>query len=426
MADAAALQQYDEGQAKLRREQETGSKEDLRIEAPKPPEVNPELFKDVEPLLFRGMLHVLAEINGVDIVFKSLNHHEFERLTLLSDLNTPRGQQRFHNNFLAYGVLLVDGVNVLGDRDRWIPEIADMFAELEEAARRKVIRHLSEVNRRANRAVLLTEVYCLEALSRLRWAQYRGLDLMTPAVTGFQGTTALGLNRAQLTWRALNYFEDLRERMEREWENAKFVASAMAGSKGMSQVNSRDKQRREQEHNERYSRRDKILRAAVLGEHILDEDAKKGAPMQVARTVEELADQLEKDLKGEKDWHDQVVEAHEKRSREEYQGRIQRLQQMQQSHIEKYGPRPVVGGTDGFDGLTADEVKARITKRQQRTAERLAGAQEAFPEAFDPKLAGFMDKWAGTQGGCERKPREVASTSVSERPRVVPLKRGDV
>lgn len=388
----AAAERYEREQAKLRGE----GGNDLRIEPPKAPEINPEILKDVEPLLFRGFLHVAAEINGISFVFKNLNQHEFELLSLTVNPSDQRGARRFYNQFLAYGVLMIDGVNILPNRDRWLPELADTFGCLDESARRKVIRNISAINRRASRATALTEVYCMEGGSRLRWSQYQKIDLTSPAVTGFAGTQNLGMNWAQLTWRAVNYYEDLRETSEREWENAKFIAGAFAGSKGLASVNSQDKQRRERDQSDRMSRRDRILRAVVLGEEYRDGDAKKGAPVKAARTVEELADQLEKDLRGEQDWHDKVVQEHERRAREDYDTRMQRLQEFRSAHVEKYGDRAVIGGVDVLEGLTQEQVQQRIERRRQETARRLA-SQQAYPEAHDPKMAQFREKWANVE-----------------------------
>jgi hypothetical protein len=413
---SSAEQQYAQEQAKLGREH-TGTADDIRIEAPKPPEVNPELLKDVEPLLFRGFLYVPAEINGVNFVFKSLNHHEYERLLLTVNPSGRKGRSDFYNYFLAFGVLMIDGVNILPDRERWIPEIADTFKQFEDKSKSRVVRNLSEVNRRASRAVLLTDVFAMDPQSRLRWAQYQKLDLTSSAVTGFAGTEALGLNWGQLTWRAINFYEDHHEQIEREWENTKFVAGAFAGSKGLAPINNRDKQRREKERDERLARRDKLLRAAFLNESLTSTTTKNGAPVQVARTVEELADQLEKDLRGEKDWHDQVVEAQENRVKERYNERMQALEAIQEKHIEQYGPSPVVGGTEAFAGLSPDEVQQRIAARQQRVSQRMAAAQR-FPEAFDPKLSKFMDKWH------ESSTTEVVPAIVTKRPPGKPFRRG--
>lgn len=270
----------------------------------------------------------------------------------------------------------------------------------------------------------MMEVFSMESQSRLRWAQCHDLDLTSTAVSGVRGTENLGLNWGQLTWRAINYFEDRQGRFEQEWENAKFIASATTGSKGMSKVNAQDKQRRERDESERFKRRDEVLRAVIFGEKS-STDAKKGAPVKAAHTVDELATQLEKDLTGEKDFHDMVVEAHEKRIQETRNQRDQQLQKLRQAHVKRYGDKAVVGGADTtLRGLTPAEVAARIQQRQERTARRLA-AHEAHPEMFDPKMSQFHEKWASAKTLDGRDPHEVAPLALDDKPRILPFKRGD-
>lgn len=409
---------YDEEQDRLRRNHDGDpDPEDIKIDVPRDlPEVNPEIFRDVDPLLFRGFLHVPAEINGISFIFKSLNHHEFGMLRLmLPETDSWKAERRFHALFLAYGVFMVDGTNILADRERHIPDLTTFFEGMEAGASSKVIRHMSEINRRANRAVILTEAYSLELMSRLRWAQLGGVDLTGTAVTGLQGTQTLGLNWGQLTWRAMNYYEDLKETAEREWENAKFVASAMAG-KGMSRIHSQDKRRRDKDREDRLERRDRILRFALLGES-MDSTSNKGAAMQVARTVEELSHQLERDLKGEKDWHDLVVEAHERRANDEKDRREQHIRELQQGFEDQYGPRQLIGQSN-MQGLTADEVKFQIERRRQLTAQRLA--QQSTPEFNDPKSAEFINKWSGVSR-TNRDPSQVPMATSSGRAPGVPF-----
>ncbi len=417
MSESAA-ERYTSEQDKLRRKESLEDTDDLHIEIPQAPQVNPELYRDVEPLVFRGFLHVPALINGVRFVFKSLNHHEFELLNFDAETASIGHKElsKFYSTFLAYGVFMVDGVNILKSRDTWIPQLVETFEALDDAVRTKIVRNMSEINRRANRAVLLSEAYCFESFSRLRWAQLKDIDLTSTAVTGIEGTAGLGMNWGQLTWRALNYFEDLRNQSEREWENAKFIASAMAG-KGMSKVHSQDKQRRKREMEERLERRDKILRFAVLGEPL--DSPKDHLPVKVARTVEELQTQLEHDLKGEKDWHDSVVEEYEQRVRDSYLERQRHLLELQKSFEERYGGRQVVSDTS-LEGLTLEQVNRRTTQHRQQVAQRLAGPM-AFPELQDPKVAGLLEKYITSSS---RDPAEVPPVVVSNRPRGVPFGRG--
>lgn len=388
-----AGQTYEDEQAALKQKYEGGGGDDLHITAPEPfPEVNPEVFRDVEPLLFRGFITQAAEINGVSFVFKSINHREYELIGLSTggDFSKPSRVQSYYNLFLAYGVLMVDGQNVLGHRDQHISDLSQFFSDLPLGAQKKVIRYLSEINRRASRAVTLTEAFTIEAQSRLRWAQLRDMDMTSVAATGFPGSETLGLNWGQLTWRALNFYEDQRIQSEADWENAKFVASSMAG-KGMSKVHSADRDRREKERKERIERRDKILRFAVLGEPMDKVVSAGGPPVKVASTVAELADQLEKDLKGEKDWHDQVVEEQERRTREAYEQKSRRLQDLMEQHEQESGGKRVSGGSE-LAGLTPQQVQERLLRRRQLLAQK-AASQIVYPELYDERYSEFMDKW---------------------------------
>jgi hypothetical protein len=416
---STAADRYDEQQQRLRKEEglegEEGSDfnpDDLRL-----PEVNPEIYKDVEPILFQGFLTVAATINDVTFVFKSLNHHEFEWLAMMNDLRSGDASvMRHHSNmFLAYGVFAADGVNILKDRDESVAELIDFFEGLPRDAKQKVIRHLSEINRRANRAVILVEPYMLENKSRLRWAQVRGLDLSTTAVTGFEGTSTLGLNWGQLTWRALNHFEDLRENSEREWENAKFIASSMAG-KGMGKIYGADRRRRQTERDEKVERREKVIRFALLNEAL---ETKNQGDQIVARTVAELTDQLERDLKGEKDWHDRVIADHEGRIRGDMERRTEEIHRARAAHIEQFGNRPIIAGTD-IHGLSKKQVEERMRARQTRMDESLA-ARTRHPELTDPKYEEFADKWL--QKPIVTNAPSVMPVQSSQRPRPTPFKR---
>lgn len=378
---------YEQEQEQLRAEYEGQS--DIHITAPKEPEVNPEVYRDVEPLLFKGFLTRSAAINDTIFTFKSLNHHEFDMLRLSTGpvADTPN----FWSIFLAYGVFMVDGVNVLVNRERWIPEIAATFRAFPASARDLIIRHLSEINRRAANAVTLTEAYATEIYSRFRWAQLRGLDLTSPSVTGIGGTDHLGMNWAQHLWRAINYYDDRNEEHEREWENAKFIGACFAG-KGISKVYSQDNTRRQKDRDDKLARKDKILRSILLGEDTSDKVQQAGHAVSiVARSVEDLTAQLERDLRGEKDWHDRVVEEQENQIRTQYQARRVQLEDLVRAREAEFGGGHVQGQTQLL-GLSAAEVQERILRSKQLEAQK--AARQVIPsQLLDPKVEEFMGRW---------------------------------
>ena len=299
------------------------------------------------------------------------------------------------DTLLAYNVFMVDGQNVLVERERLLPKLIAMFNDMEPKAKQLLIRHMSEINRRANNAVTLSECYAMEVYSRYRWLQLRGLDLCQPTVTGVPGTERLGMNWAQLTWRVLNSLDDRHEETEREWENAKFVGSCFAG-KGIQKIYDQDNDRRRKEKDDKLARKDKILRQVLLGEKPIEKHKQlAGAVLTGPTSVEELATQLEKDLRGEKDWHDRVIEEHEQRIKENIQGRQEQVRELSQRHEEEFFGKRVVGGTD-FTGLSAAEVQERMQRRKQLEAQQQA-RRMVRPEILeDEKAVGFLDKWGVT------------------------------
>jgi hypothetical protein len=404
--------------------------ENIQITAPKEPEVDSRIYRNVESMLFRGFLVLPATINGVQFVFKSINHKEFEYLQWMSgpvgDVS-GKSVDRYYRSFMAYGVFMIDGQNILSDRDLWVPQLEDMFASLPSGAKAKIIQYLSEVNQKASDAVTLTEAYQVESYSRYRWNQFKGLDLMSPSCTGVSGTQYLGLNFAQLAWRALNQYEDMKDSAEREWDNAKFIGSCFAG-KEIRKIYNQDKDRRIKERQDKIERRDKVIRQVVLRESPNDAETKGRYVMKVARTADELASQLQSSLRGEKDWHDEVVAREEARRKEQVLERQQKLRNLYEDKL-KDSPLPYQASTS-MEGLSKSEVEDRIKHKKQLDAQR-AASQIVYPEMMDDRMELFLNKYIGPEdstyqtsgvGTTDRDPSEVRALPPP-RPTAIPFRR---
>jgi hypothetical protein len=139
------------------------------------------------------------------------------------------------------------------------------------------------------------------------------------------------------------------------------------------------------------------LREIVLGERQKANFTRiPGAIIMQPKTVDELADQLEKDLKGEKDWHDRVIEEHEAMIRERYTARKMQMEEAAKSAAVKFGDHHVVG-TSSIEGLTQAEVDARISRRKQLQAQAIARMQ-VHPDIQDEKTETFLNKWKMIEG----------------------------
>jgi hypothetical protein len=404
--------------------------DDIRIPAPKEPEVDPRIYRDVESLLFRGFLVLPASINGVQFVFKSINHREYEYLQWMTGpvgSVTGKSIDRYYRAFMAFGVFMIDGQNILPDREGWVPQLEEMFAALPGGAKSKIIQYLSEVNQKASDAVLLTEAYQIEIYSRYHWNQLKGLDLMSSSSTGIKGTSSLGLNYSQLAWRALNQYEDMKESAEREWDNAKFIGSCFAG-KEIRKLYSQDKDRRTKEREEKIKRRDRLIRQVVLRESPEESQNQGRYVMQVARSSEELADQLERSLRGEKDWHDEVVAKEEARRRDQVLERQQKLKNLYDERI-RDAPQPYYASTS-IEGLSGAEVEERIKRKKQLDAQN-AASKVVYPEMADERIETFLHKYMPEEdttyqmsgvGTTDRDPSEIRELPPT-RPTATPFRR---
>jgi hypothetical protein len=423
------INQVVEGSEEYLDPQEVDS-EDIRITAPKEPEVDPRIYRDVESLLFRGFLVLPASINDVQFVFKSINHREYECIQWVSGpvgSVTGKSIERHYRAFMAYGVFMIDGQNILPDRESWVPQLEELFTSLPGGAKSKIIQYLSEVNQKASDAVILTEAYQIENYSRYRWHQFKGLDPMSTSSTGIRGTQNLGLNYAQLAWRALNQYEDMKDSAEREWDNAKFIGSCFAG-KEIRKLYSQDRDRRTKEREEKIRRRDKLIRQVILHESPEESHDQGRYIMQVARTSEELADQLERSLRGEKDWHDEVVAKEEARRREQVLERQQKLKNLYEEKS-KDSPRPYSSVTS-IEGLSKAEVEERIKRKKQIDAQN-AASRIVYPEMVDERMETFISKYMSEDvntyqtsgvGTTDRDPSEIRSLPPA-RPTAIPFRR---
>jgi len=252
-------------------------------------------YSYLEKLLFRGFLTCNSTINNIPIVFKTVNNLEFDRIKLYIGRRDDIMTHQLY--FIAHSIFLLDDVNVLLDRDRNLPYIIKSLKKLPSNLLSQIAEHLTILNNLSISSGALIEAYCYEEVSRQNWMVFKGQVLNDSKMTGIGGTENIGLNTYQRMWLSLNNLEDVKITREIAWDYAKFIGSC-SNPKGVRTIESQDKARRNKENDER----EKIRTGGSLSESSVKIQAS---------SIEELMGELEHSLKGEKDWHDIVVEKHE-------------------------------------------------------------------------------------------------------------------
>ncbi len=348
------------------------------------------VWAELEKYVFSGFLTSASLVQGRTFVFKTLNATEVRLIEYMRPYGAtgPEARSAFRGAFIAHSVFMVDGQNVLHDRPRHISRLVKAVGKLPSAVQAKVVENLTALNKKASRLFPLTEPYSYESRSRYRWLQMKGQPVHAPICTGIPGTDELGMNYCQQVWTAMNNIQDLREEMEKSWSNAKFIGSCFAG-KGIRSIEERDRSRQEKERIDREEEKMKVLHAylnRVSGEPEPAETVQlpDGRQAEVARrfradSVEDLADQLSASLSGEKDFHDQVIEARERSLRARAEA-IEESKRLYYSRARALNEPALGGGSRVIGGKAdADQYLRRMELLRQEQAEamrRLSNPEE--------------------------------------------------
>lgn len=285
--------------------------------------IDSDIWIELEEYLYDGFLTTTVNLAGKTWVFKTLNHHELRYINFLKSKGTF-----FQSNFIAYSIFIIDGENVLQNRQRHIRKLIKIIEKLPDKIKEKIAENLSAINNKAQRLHPLVEIYVKENRSRYKWGHLKNHKINSPGVTGIPGTDELGLNYCQEVWVSLNNFQDIKEQVEINWSHAKFVGSCLAGGKAIRSVDEKDKSRAAKERQEYEDKKLKVLQDYLNRRSGTREEFREKARLPDGRmadieshhradTVEELADQLSAALSGEKDHHDMVVQRHFERLKEQ-------------------------------------------------------------------------------------------------------------
>jgi hypothetical protein len=335
-----------------------------------------ERYEDVESCLFRGFLTAQGKLGDIPVVFKSINHHEYRRLQ-----SYGKSEDVVNAAMVALSLYLFDFTNVLARREVYLPKLIKDLRKVPQSVMKPVVDLLSDLNNRASKSLLLIEGYSYENQSRHLWRSFKGSGLTSTEVTGIPGTDLLGLNICQQLWVSLNEMEDLRERMEIEWDNAKFIASAY-NPKGVKSIDNHDKSRRRrlEEHREQVRKRGR------------GED--EGLLRISAESVDDLAEQYRKTMAGELDHHDRVIQAHEEAVRQRW---AEQQAQQERARLELKEHRDQLQIDDGPRRVylvTADSEISRWKERKQEAFEKAQKRVKENPDLLpDAQRHQMAEKW---------------------------------
>ena len=346
--------------------------------------MSPPDYSRVEEILFKGFLSAYGEVAGVPVVFKTVNQLEYDQILLYARSFDPELQIHLQEcYFIAYSVFLFNRENVLEDRDAFVTQMVATLSDLPQSVLHSILESLQKLNKRAEVALRMVEAYSYGADSRQWWAMLKGN--IPNQQTGM--SPVVGINLHQRLWYHFNLRDDLQESFDLDWTRSKFEASVHSGE--IKKIDSSDRTKKHDE----YARRTTMYMTGHDGGVMQNQSEIKVSH----ESVDDLLGQLNRDMQGQKDFHDQIVSDHEKTVRERYlekkaqtearreQLRVSLQERDAQALREPFTKDPIIFYSDeDVDAIT-------VQKREERRRLILSGSYAAPAEERDSVAR--MTKW---------------------------------
>lgn len=302
------------------------------------------LYNDIDELITTGYLTCPVDINGVNLSMRSLVLGDHRLLT--GRVGMRATNRSWKEWAIASTTWMVDG-HVLHGYPNAAVQVRTHLRELPDVALDALFSVYTGLFNRMTEAVNRVEAFCYEDYSRAMW---RMSNRGHSQINAVPGVNMWGVNPVQRVWTAYNVAEDDRDRWNLEWSAARFVASAH-NPKGVKRITQRD----ESDRNMEEERRQRVIAGMyyrVTGRHVDEGD---GMVVRRAVTREELVEEMNRWLRGEKDFHDEMIDAYKESIRVKQEHDRTRHEERMVSVTEMDGDSPVSGGVR-VAGLTREEL----------------------------------------------------------------------
>lgn len=304
--------------------------QDQFIEIPTPDFEN--TYKQIKNLIFDGFIPFRIQFFGMNLVMKGLNPEEYRFIEMVE----PEAVRRIPLYFL-YSIVFVDGDSLLPHRSELHGDFISFWMKLPSKVCEYLVNIVQAIQTAQSDCYENLEGYLYENESRYLWNVYGKKAVRNKLI---KGVDLIGMNTAQESWVLFNSREDLKEEQDRLFDHSKFIVSGMIGGKEIKKIETSENLRQREEKQRRQdirlkNKKDKIKLGPSLN------------------TADELVKELERQIKGEKDIHDQIIDQHEQKLREFMAVRRAEMEQLASIRDE-------VEKSEGSKPVTSEEMRKII------------------------------------------------------------------
>lgn len=302
------------------------------------------MYSTLEEMLTPGFVAQAVSVGGISLSMRSLFPGEY--LLLRHRIGLGGTDRDWKEWAVAMSVWMIDGQILFGDPNAAV-RVRAALRSLPHSALDKVFSIYTSIQNQIRKAIDLVEAFCYEDFSRTLWRMVGRDNPAKESVAGVPFVSSLGMNHLQRLWVAFNIAEDERHQWQQEWASAKLVASAHS-PKGVRRLNQREESERKLED----ERRRKVIDRAYYESTGKRVGEASGMVVYRSVTPEELVEEMHRWQRGEKDFHDLIVDnyknqirAKHEADRQKHEERMRALEQLQ-AETGSVGGSALVGYTE--------------------------------------------------------------------------------
>lgn len=350
-------------------------------------------YEDVRSLLTPGFLTEVVTIGGHRFALRTFTTEDFFLLRCRAGSDAPDFESKAWA--IASAIWMVDGQIVHGHQESLL-RIFQMCRDMSLPMRDGLYRVLVILTRRMQEATLRAEAYLYESESRFLWKGEGGRLMEHPPIR-------VGVNKIQHLWSFYNTIEDQREDYQNRWSLTKFIAGTQA-PKGIQKLNAKEQKTEAELEQKRQRVRDRMFYEASGLPFPTEEESRKFYNVNPMETEEDLKKEMARWLKGEKDWHDRIIDfvknkirrSVEERRVEEvsHENELERILEEERSSLEVLSPemaRELLQRTQGPKRVLQDTTHNSAYDKYL-AQDPIAGYMEVDAEQGVPKPKNAPDE----------------------------------
>ena len=265
-------------------------------------------YKNIEDIITCGFLYRGIYYDNNIIILKTISDKEYRLLPLyVAQESVDAIIYR-----LAFSTLMINGFNVLMDRNENIPELFNFYNSLSVVSLNNLVENSNKIYNEYLESLEFLEGFCYTEKSRVLWKVLSGRDVINSgSYYGILGSESLGLNTAQESWIVINKQLDVEDDYNTQFRLSLMITSAFSGKGAQTIERSYEAHKKELE-----ELREEIAKYGQDKKRVIAKQHENNGWASALKSREDIVRELNREMSGNKDKHDMFVDSWIKKQRD--------------------------------------------------------------------------------------------------------------